>query len=233
MKDRMRIFKDNQAVARAFADFLSTKLKADKIMRVAISGGSTPKLLFRILAEEYGQTIDWSQVHIFWVDERCVPPDHSESNFRMTRERLLQHIEIPNVNVHRVWGENDPDKEARQYSAVVEAGLLHSNQLPIFDIILLGMGSDGHTASIFPDRLDLLSSEKTCAVATHPQSGQKRVTLTGNVINAATAIHFLVTGESKAGVVRQIRSREGNYLDYPAAHIKNAVWWLDEAAASS
>jgi len=224
------IYKDNPAVAEAFAKFLSDEIAKVDNINIALSGGSTPKLLFEILAKKYSDKIDWSKVHLYWGDERCVPPSDEQSNFRMTNERLLQQVNIPPSNIHRVLGENPPEEEADRYSKRIEWNLSLKNSLPIFDLIILGMGGDGHTASIFPHQIELLDSKKTCEVATHPESGQQRITLTGNVINAAKQVHFLVTGASKKSVVQEIFSQSGNWEDYPASHIKNAIWWMDESA---
>lgn len=226
------IFKNNEAVAEAFADFLQKEIAKSEKINIALSGGSTPKVLFDILAKKYTNKIDWKKVHFYWGDERCVAPTDDESNFKMTHEKLLQHINIPLGNIHRVLGENDPIEEANRYGKLIEWSLFLKNSLPVFDLIILGMGSDGHTASIFPHQIELLEAEKTCAVAIHPDSGQRRITLTGKVINAAKQVHFLVTGASKNSVVKEIFSKTGNYITYPAAHIENAEWWMDESAGT-
>jgi len=224
------IYKDNPAVAEAFAKYLHDEIAKVDNITIALSGGSTPKLLFEILAKKYKAKIDWSKVHFYWGDERCVPPTDEQSNFRMTNDRLLKHVGIPLTNIHRVQGEYNPDHEADRYGKRIEWNLTLKNGKPIFDLVILGMGSDGHTASIFPHQIELLNSEKTCEVATHPESGQKRITLTGGVINAAKQIHFLVTGESKKPVLKEIFSKKGNWKKYPASYIEDATWWMDEAA---
>ena len=224
------IFKNNEAVAAAFADFLQKEIAKTEKINIALSGGSTPKVLFDILSKKYADKIDWEKVHFYWGDERCVAPTDDESNYKMTDEKLLQHINIPSQNIHRVLGENDPTEEADRYGKLIECNLFLKDGLPIFDLIILGMGSDGHTASIFPHQIELLEADKTCAVAIHPESGQLRITLTGKVINAAKQVHFLVTGASKNSVVKEIFSKKGNYKNYPAAHIEGAEWWMDESA---
>ncbi|MEO1263702.1 MAG: 6-phosphogluconolactonase [Bacteroidota bacterium] len=229
---KKNIYPDNRAVAEAFADFLKEEIDKVDQFHIALSGGSTPKILFALLAEKFQAAIDWKKVHLYWGDERCVPPHHPESNYGMTHEKLIQHVEIPSTNIHRVKGEDDPENEAKRYGQEIERQLNKKNNLPVFDLVILGMGSDGHTASIFPHQIELLNAATTCAVATHPQSGQQRITLTGNVINAAKQIHFLVTGASKKEVVQEIFSQNGDYKNYPASYIENAVWWLDEAAVN-
>lgn len=224
------IFKDNQTVARAFAGYLCQKIKSADQFNLALSGGSTPKILFTILAKEYKDQIDWSKVHLYWGDERCVKPDDKDSNYGMTLEKLIQHIEIPDQNVHRVLGENNPAEEAIRYGNEIKENLDLVNNWPVFDLVILGMGGDGHTASIFPHQINLLTSEQICEVATHPDSGQQRITITGKVINASKEIHFLVTGDSKKEVVKEIFTKVGQYKSYPASHISKAEWWMDASA---
>ena len=230
-KTKTHIFKDNPAVAEAFARYLYRQISIADTFHIALSGGSTPKALFDYIAKNYAQKIDWQKVHLYWGDERCVPPSHAESNYGMTDSKLLRHINIPFVNVHRVLGRRVPAEEATRYGQEIEGLLPSKNGLPIFDMVLLGMGSDGHTASIFPHQMELLTSDKICGVAIHPESGQRRITLTGEVINSARKIHFLVTGASKTKVVKEIFDKTGDYEKYPAAHIDYAEWWMDEAAA--
>ncbi len=225
------VFENSQAVAEAFAEFLSKEIEKATIFHLALSGGSTPKLLFAYLAKEYADKIDWKKVHLYWGDERCVPPTDDESNYKMTNDLLLKHIDIPFENIHRVLGNRDPEEEAIRYGKEIEWNLPLENTMPIFDLIILGMGGDGHTASIFPHEMKFIVSDKTCVVATHPTSGQKRISLTGEVINQAKQVHFLVTGGSKSKVVKEISTQTGDYESYPAAHIEGATWWLDELAA--
>ncbi len=202
-------------------------------INIALSGGNTPKLLFEVLAKEYTDKIDWSKVNLFWADERCVPPDDKESNFGMTEKILLRNIPIPEENVHRIFAGGDPETEARRYSEDLERHIIIKNGFPEFDLILLGVGDDGHTASIFPNQMELLNSNDAYAVAVHPVSRQKRITLTGKAINNADRICFLVSGKGKKKVVGEILNREGEYMKYPAANIKrgNTVWYLDSDAA--
>lgn len=209
-------------------------LKKGKI-NIAISGGNTPKLLFEVLAKEYKNKLDWEKINFYWADERCVDPGSDESNYGMTRNIFFNKISIPDSNIHRIYGENDPLSEAVRYSKVIKSNLKKSNGFPKFDLILLGMGDDGHIASIFPDQMDLFKSEDVCAVAVHPASRQKRITLTGKVISNADKIYFLVTGKSKAEVVSEIIEKKNDYLKLPAANIQTnkiyPIWYLDEDAA--
>jgi 6-phosphogluconolactonase len=206
-----------------------------KNFTVALSGGSTPNLLFNILGSGLHENTTWDYVHFFWGDERCVSPDDEESNFGMAKKLFFDKIEIPAGNIHRISGENDPEEELKRYSEEIKSVVRNQNGLPVFDLIILGLGGDGHTASIFPGNENLLTSESICAVAVHPSSGQKRITLTGRVINNADIIVFLVTGSNKAPVVADIIEKQG-VVDYPAAGIEpvhgTLRWYLDINAAS-
>lgn len=227
------ISQDALATAQAFADFLAQKVSENNIVHIALSGGSTPKILFELLADEYDEDIDWEKLHFWWGDERCVPPTDNESNYKMTKELLFDSISIKDSQIHRVLGENEPQEEANRYGEEILKHLPIVNGLPQFDIIMLGMGGDGHTASIFPQEMSLLEDKAICGVANHPESGQKRVTLNGPVINNAQDISFLVTGEGKTEKVDEIFNQKEGYLSYPAAHFngENVVWYLDDSAA--
>ncbi len=205
-------------------------------MYLALSGGSTPKIIFQTLAEMYKEKINWSKIHLFWGDERCVPPESDESNYGMTKKYLLDYIDIPKKNVHPVDGNNIPEEETVRYSDEIKNIVRVKNGFPKFDLVILGIGEDGHTASIFPDQMSLLNSEKICEVAVHPGSGQKRITLTGKVINNAEEIIFLITGESKANIVKELFSKdEIKVKKYPAANISpgngTLEFFMDENAA--
>jgi len=238
MQNSFEIFETQIDLAEGFADeFRKTceeVILVNGKINIALSGGSTPKMLFTVLAVEYKNKIDWSKVNFYWVDERCVPADDEQSNFGMTNKTLLSNISIPEKNIHRIIGENDPEKEAVRYSDLLKKNIPLRNNFPEFDMILLGIGEDGHTASIFPDQMDLLNSEKFCAVAVHPETKQKRITLTGKVIDNAERIYFLATGSGKAEVIGTILNKKKDFLKYPAAHIKPLdgilKWYLDDKA---
>jgi len=235
MMRNTHIFPDNPSVARAFAKQLVDWLPQDQDTHVALSGGSTPTLLFEVLAQDFHDQINWQKLHLYWVDERCVPPDHADSNYGMTLAKLLSKVPIPAAQVHRMIGEAAPAAEAIGYGELLRSQLPLAGDWPVFDLILLGMGGDGHTASIFPHQIELLTADTVCAVATHPESGQQRITLTGRVLQVAKRVAFLVTGASKAPVLREIFDQQGKWESYPAAHIHpqgELHWFLDEAAAS-
>lgn len=223
-------------VARDFAEFFENWLaKQDKTVSIALSGGSTPAVLFRLWAEEYRGRIDWERVHFFWGDERCVPPDDEESNFKMADDLFLSPVGVPSCNIHRLRGELPAEAEAGRYGEETEEFLPIAHGSPVFDLIMLGMGGDGHTASIFPHQIELMQADSIYAVAQHPVSGQERVTLTGKVLNNARHVAFLVTGKSKADKVEAILNQEEEAKAYPAAHIRPAhgelYWFMDRKAA--
>jgi len=230
----VRKYKNPEEVADNFARFLANQIDQSDTYTIALSGGSTPKLLFEILATNFKEVISWEHLHVYWGDERCVPPGDSESNYGVANDILFSRLHHK-PDIHRIIGENEPAEEAERYSEEIKSNLGISNGLPQFDLIILGMGDDGHTASIFPDQMALINSSKICEVAKHPISGQKRITLTGPVINNAKQVVFLVTGESKANRIREIHYKEQNSNQYPAAHINagdgQLIWFLDEAAA--
>lgn len=229
-----RIFDSPQATARGFAEHFLKLHKETEKLTIALSGGSTPKILFDLLATEFKTDFDWSKIHLYWGDERCVPPTNADSNYKMTVDHLISKIDIPDANIHRVLGENDPEQEAIRYGEEISNELKQNAGLPVFDIVLLGMGGDGHTASIFPHEMELMTDDGVCAIGINPDSGQKRVTLTGPVINNAKAICFLATGKGKAEKIDEIFKKKDDYLTYPAAHVHpthgNLYWYLDTDA---
>lgn len=222
-------------LARELADTINSAGDNKKLLNIALSGGGTPRLLFSILADHFSDSISWEYVHFFWGDERCVPPEDPESNYGMTKKKLFDWINIPSGNIHRIFGENLPEQEAFRYSNEIGSFTRKREGLPVFDLIILGLGEDGHIASIFPGRTDLFASGNICEVTLHPSTGQKRITITGKVINNADLIIFLVTGSSKAEMVSAIIENPG-ITDYPAASIEpvhgTLKWYLDADAAS-
>jgi len=215
---------------------INTQLKEKDKINIALSGGNTPKAIFKELAASYKEKLNWGKINLFWGDERCVPPEDSESNYGMTKKHLLDYIKIPSKNINRILGENDPHGEAKRYSDIIRNSLDSVNNLPEFEIMLLGLGEDGHIVSIFPNQMELLGSDKICEVAFHPGTKRGRITLTGNVINNSKKIYFLVSGKSKSFAVGEILNKKSDYLNLPAAHIKpvngELIWFLDKEAAS-
>ncbi len=242
MKPALKIYRSPEFVAEAlveeFGRFVREKENTHSRINIALSGGNTPLLFFKHLAA-YNQIhpypVHWERIHLYWVDERCVPPDNPESNYGMVNKYLLKPLNIPESNIHRIKGEDDPEKERQRYMSELKANLPEQNGFPVFDWILLGLGGDGHTASIFPDQLNLLYEKESCAIARHPETGQKRITLTGNVLLNALQITFLVTGEAKKQKVNEIINNLPAAKSYPAAFVKPLrgvyEWYLDKLAA--
>lgn len=229
----INIYRDKHELAIAFCEELLKLRKNQEQFNIALSGGSTPKIIFEELSKNYKDKFDWNEIHFYWGDERCVPPDDTESNYGMTKKYLLDHINIPRENIHRIKGENDPVIEAERYSDEIKILVNSKNGLPNFDLVMLGLGEDGHTASIFPDQMNLLHSEKICEVATHPSTGQKRITITGKVINNSRAVTFLVTGERKSETLNKVLKEKDERL--PATYIQpfngSLKYFVDESAA--
>ncbi|MBN8568265.1 MAG: 6-phosphogluconolactonase [Ignavibacteria bacterium] len=236
MSQTIKIFETPELLAESFAEYFANEVSKKKKYNIALSGGSTPKIIFKTLAEKYSGKINWKKVHFFWGDERCVPPSSDESNFKMTKKYLLDKINIPDENIHRIRGEDEPITEAIRYSNEISDLLYNKNSLPCFDFIMLGLGEDGHTASIFPDRLDLFESDKICEAVTNPITLQQRITITGNVINNSLDGAFFITGKEKSNVVAKIINHESGSISLPASKINltsgNFCWYLDNKSSS-
>lgn len=213
-----------------------TKNSTQPRFHIVLSGGNSPVALFKRIRKKYAENIDWQRIHFWWGDERCVAPDDEQSNFKSANDHLLSRISIPPENIHRIKGENEPASEAKRYADEIKKNVNYRGENPVFDLIILGLGDDGHTASIFPDRLELFEEEKICSVAQHPETGQKRVTLTGKTINNANRVFFLVTGENKADRIAEIMNDDEAAKLLPAYYVSpkngNLIWFIDEAAGS-
>lgn len=224
-----------ESVSYRLMTAIRKKVELTEKFYLAVSGGSTPKVLFERLAQApFREEILWQFLHIFWVDERCVPPEDEESNYGMTKKTLLDKVNIPTENIHRMKGESDPESEVLRYAEEIKQHLPVKLGLPSFDWILLGMGSDGHTASLFPGKELSMTAESITGTAIHPQSGQNRITLTSNVINNAAEISFLVTGKDKSDIFSRIIKKEKGYENYPAAIISpehGTLEWLIDTDA--
>lgn len=234
---KIKSYDTKQEVALNFSRYLAILIASRETVHIALSGGSTPKIVFDELAANFQEDIDWKGVHLYWGDERCVDPTDDDSNYKMTQEHLISKINIPEENIHRIKGENEPEHEAKRYSGVLAKNLPSVNGMPQFDMVILGMGDDGHTASIFPHELNLWYSNQYCEVAIHPDSGQRRVSITGQIINNADCVVFLVTGANKAEKFDEIINQKGNYRNYPARLVKptseKLLWFMDNAAAGT
>ena len=226
-----------QQAAAAFTKLAQLSLRDRGRFDVALSGGSTPRALYCLLAgPEFSRQISWPQVHLFWGDERCVAPDHPDSNYRMVRESLLAKIEIPPSNVHRMAGEKEPRAAAAEYEQELRDSFqLAPGVFPRFDLILLGLGDDGHTASLFPGS-DALKETQRLAVANYvAKFNAHRLTLTFPVLNHGATVIFLVAGANKAPVAKEILREDGQVAPFPAAEVQpldgRLVWLLTEDAA--
>lgn len=238
----VRIFRNledlSHAAASLFTDFADKAVKDHGRFSAALSGGSTPKKLYSLLAEPKSATrIPWHDVHLFWGDERCVPPDHPDSNYGMVREVLQRNITIPPGNVHRIRGEIPPEEAAAEYEAVLrEFFRIGREKLPRFDLALLGLGEDGHTASLFPGSPVLDESERLAVASYVAKLDAHRVSLTLPVLNHAAAVAFLVVGERKRSIVSRVARHPDENSVLPAQRVQplggKLLWLLDEAAAS-
>lgn len=204
-------------------------IQARGIFTVSLSGGSTPKPIYKGVAERRDQ-LDWQKVHLYWTDERCVPPDHKDSNFRMAMEAGFAHLPIPAANIHRMKGELEPEKAALQYEHLLKNNL-HDG---VIDLTILGMGDDGHTASLFP-QTHALQVENRLAVANYvPQKESWRLTLTFSCINRSRNPVFYIFGKDKRAMFKQVLT--GEYLPdlYPAQRIgtpSHPVLWIADNEA--
>ena len=218
--------------AQRFARAASDAVQEHGEFVVALSGGATPRGLYaRLAAPTYASTVPWSRVQVLWGDERCVAPDQAASNYRMAREALLDHVSIRAENVHRIRGEDEPVAAAKAYERTLRTVLRGA---PI-DLVLLGLGDDGHTASLFPGAVDVPDGEAWVVARYHVAASQWRVTLTPVLINAAAEILFLVSGEGKAAIVHRVLEGPRRPQELPAQLITPAggrvLWLLDAAAA--
>ena len=229
------------AAADRFVAAAAQAARARGRFAVALAGGSTPEGLYqRLAAEPYRRQVDWSSVQVFWGDERCVPPDDAASNYRMAREALLDRVPIPAANIHRIRGEEEPALAAREYETTLREwfGMPAGPPRPGagLDLVLLGLGPDGHTASLFPGSAALLERQCWALAERGPVAPHWRVTLTPVVIRAAREVIFLVTGEGKApalhraleGVVGQAAEPAGVVVP-PEGEVR---WLVDSAAAA-
>ena len=214
-----------------FAEEAARSIQEKERFAVALAGGSTPKALYDLLATGYQDALDWSKVHVFFGDERAVPSDHKDSNYRMARETLLEHIRVGSV--HRIQCELPPDEAASAYEEELRE-FFGAEELPRFDLILLGIGGDGHTASLFPETSALEVRDRWLVANPVLKLDTIRITLTVPVINAARSVVFLVAGEDKAGALKEILEGDADPREYPARLIQppgEPDWMLDRAAA--
>lgn len=215
-------YKDNKEALRALTarlmDYMAQK-KDQKPFNLALSGGETAKQMFALWADEYKDKIDWDNLRFFWVDERCVAPDNPDSNFGHANRLLFEPLHIPADHIHRIHGEGEPGTEAMRYSRVVKENLPRHEQFPYFDCIILGIGGDSHTASIFPDSLPLLTDSRNYAVSQHPETGQFRITMTGPLILNGSPLLVPILGAGKAAAIEELKKGYSATNATPAAFI--------------
>lgn len=234
-KPALRIADTAQTSARECSQFIASLLAqpSQRPISFAISGGSTPKLLFADLAEA---GVDWSRVHIFWVDERCVPPDNKESNFRLANETLLSPASIAPANIHRICGELPPAEAAEHYVADIRQFFgLQGGEMPVFDVLHRGMGADAHTASLFPGSPLVHDRTRTATNVWVEKMKMDRVTLLPSVLLAAKQTVLQVAGADKADALRNVLCEPVDFEKYPcqiASRDSRAVWFLDREAAA-
>jgi 6-phosphogluconolactonase len=234
------VFDDAESLARGaaarVAELARESIGARGLFAVALSGGSTPRRVYELLAgAEFRGSIDWPNVHVFFGDERMVPPDHAESNYRMAREALLSKVDVPPENVHRIDGVGDAAANASAYESELR-GLFGDVEWPRLDQVLLGMGDDGHTASLFPGTEVLKEQRLWVAPNWVEKLGAWRVTLTAPAINAARRVTFLVTGSAKAERLREVPKGGRDFARLPSQLIRPSdgtlEWFVDRAAAA-
>ncbi len=241
MKPHIHIFKDLETLSRAAAETVAA-LAAQAIAErgrflIALNGGGTPRRLFQLLASDFREKIDWNGTHVFWGDERCVPPDDPESSYGMAKTILLDRVPIPLDNVHRVNSDLKPAEAATDYALTLKRFASPPLNWPRFDLTLLGMGDDGHTASLFPGSPVEAPGAVIPVTAHYQDRPANRVTLTPSVFNSARNVVFLVTGAGKADTLAKVLN--GAFLpeQFPAQRIQpqegNVTWMVDETAASA
>jgi 6-phosphogluconolactonase len=235
MNGHIEVFADPPSLARHVAEWMTAlALAAPGVFRVSLSGGSTPKMLYELLASDaFVGRFPWARVHWYWGDERFVPYNHPDSNFRMTRDAMLAKAPIPPENINPAPTDGDPDAAAARYEQTLQTAYgarVLDPARPLFDITLLGLGSDGHTASLLPGEAVLEERRRWVAAVSHGRP-EVRITMTYPVIESSRQVAFLVAGKEKAPIIDAIR---GGDILAPAARVRpvgELVWFLDEAAA--
>lgn len=237
----LRVFDDPAAVAAGTAEEIERRvhdrLRMGRLFTLTLAGGSTPRPTYELLAgEPYRERLPWARIHLFWGDERPVPPNHEDSNFGLAWQSLITKVRIPPGNVHRLRGELDPDEAAEEYERELRGFFeLTPADMPRFDLVLLGMGEDGHTASLFPASTALEERERLVVAPRVEAQETKRLTLTCPVLNNAACIVFIVTGENKADTLRAVLEDRDDPPRYPAQLIRprdgTLLWHVDRAAA--
>lgn len=239
MKEKpvLKIFPDKNLLARALKTEIQEFLEStpSKSVNIALSGGSTPRTIYEKWATIQDNSL-WRNVHFFWGDERCVPPNHEDSNYKMTYKSFLSKIQISSSQIHRIRGEENPETEATRYeNEIYNTVPANAKGVPQFDWILLGMGNDGHVASIFPDSVLMSEKKKIVGIGRHPATGQTRISFSLRLINSAKRVTFLITGKEKANMLGDIINGKPDSPQYPAAFVNpqqgKLDFYIDEPAS--
>lgn len=222
-----------EAAAQLFIQVGQAAIREQGAFSVALSGGSTPKATYRLLTEDrYRKLLDWSRIHLYWGDERCVPPHHEDSNYRMVYDTLIRTLDLPETNIHRMSGELAPQKAARKYEMVLRSTLAPANR---FDLVFLGMGDDAHTASLFPGTQALGNTSDWVSANYVPVLSAWRLTLTANCINQARNVIFLISGGNKAEPLFHVLHGNHQPEQYPSQLIHpvdgTLIFLVDQQAA--
>ena len=240
---KIQIVADAEAMSKAAAETLvkhiEETLQTGNVYSIALSGGATPRRLYTLLADDADlrKQIPWQRIHFFWGDERHVPPDHPDSNYRMADTALLSKVPVPKANIHRIPAENpDAAKAAADYEQEIRRFFnIESGQVPRFNCVLLGMGSDGHTASLFPGSPALRERKRLVMANWVEKFNSFRITLTLPVINNADLILLLVSGDQKAEIIKAVLTGDSEMIRFPVQHIQPydgiLTWILDQSAA--
>jgi len=240
MKPDIRIFRSlsdiSGSAAIIFVEQSAKAIQERGQFLIALNGGSPPAGTFQLLATEFREKVDWDHVHVFWGDERCVPPGDPESSYGQAWDLLLRHVSIPESNIHRIEGELPPAEAAEEYSMILEKFALPPLEWPRFDLVFLGMGEDGHTASLFPGSPIEVSGPVVPVNGHYQGRPAERVTLTPSVFNTARRVVFMVAGEKKAATLAEVLSDRYSPELLPAQRIDpkdgKLIWLVDEDAAS-
>jgi 6-phosphogluconolactonase len=238
-KPDLRVSADHAASSRRAAEAvvgtINDAIRAAGTCSIVLSGGHALRTLYRLLASERQGQIPWAQVQVFWGDERYVAPEDARSHFRMARETLLDHVPCPPANIHPMpthWP--TAEKAARDYEHTLRNHF--AGQWPRFDLVLLGIGEDGHTASLFPGSLALAEKTRWVVTARAPVEPHGRLTLTLPALTRAAAVHVLVAGATRAEALRHVLAGAGDWIKYPAAAVRlgaeSVIWWADREAAA-
>lgn len=228
----------SREAARLFCDLSRQSVQQSGRFAVALAGGSTPKTLYRLLAEPgFRERVDWNRVHLFWADERCVPPTDPDSNYGMVRDALLAHVQVPEANLFRMRGEDPPAVAAAAYERILRTQFrLGAAGWPRFGLVLLGLGDDGHTASLFPGSAAVTVEDRLVAPNYVKKLDVHRLTMTFPVINHAANVVFLVSGPSKRAALKAVLAEDGDAAKFPARRVNpvngRLVWIVDKDAAA-